>query len=146
MPAIIRALDGIADADSETDLLLLEGALEALKDLSDAVPCTASLLAVFERFPWSDGYGAFWSILHALEELPAYEPLLVASVRREPGEFNLMMVNRLLNSGVSSADGVSLLELLDEVARDPSYSERARSQAREYFDCQYSDGPGEAAS
>ena len=97
--AIIRVLDQIADLESETELLALEGALNALDNAPAGETCIRSLLAVFERCPWSDGYGVCWSIVHAIEDLPAYEPLLVASVRRAPGRFNLMMVNARLNGG-----------------------------------------------
>jgi hypothetical protein len=113
---------------------VLEGALNALGNAPDTSLCIPSLLAVFERFPWSDGFGLCWSILHAIEQLPGYEPHLVASVLRAPGEFNLMMVNRLVNGGVSDVGGVSLLGLLDEVARGSRYSEQARDEAREYLD------------
>jgi hypothetical protein len=58
-------------------------------------PC---LLAIFERFPLHDGYGVFWSALHGLEDIPAYEPHLIASLRRQPSQFGLLMVRRILNS------------------------------------------------
>ena len=133
----MRILDQIADLESEAQLLALEGALNALDNAPDAGACIPSLLAVFERFPWSDGYGLCWSILHAIERLAAYEPLLVASVRRAPGQFNLMMVNNLLNSGVSDAYRVSLLGLLGEVARNQRYSPQARHVAHEYSQHQH---------
>lgn len=74
------------------------------------------LLGVFERFPDDDGFGVFWQILHVLESAGEYECALVDSVRRSPGEFNLAMINRLLNGGVEHVGAVGLLALLEEVA------------------------------
>jgi hypothetical protein len=96
-----------------------------LKDL-DAAVATAlaeglsqsdkmALLQVFERFPAEDGFGVFWSILHALEAADNYEHELVASVRRAPNLFNTLMVNRFINAEASAIAGVSAEGLLNEV-------------------------------
>lgn len=58
----------------------------------------------------------FWTILHLLESAGGYESALVDCVRRSPGEFNLMMINRLLNGGIENIGAQSLLSLLEEVA------------------------------
>ncbi|WP_312435806.1 hypothetical protein [Janthinobacterium sp.] len=75
------------------------------------------LLDVFERFPDDDGFESFWGIVHVLERAGGYESALVDSVLRSPGEFNLMMINRLLNGGIKHAGDQSLLSLLEDVAR-----------------------------
>lgn len=127
--AIVAALDGVDDPEGEASLATLQSALVAVARAPDAHLCIRALFAVFERFPWSDGFESFWSILHALEGLPGYERELVASVRRVPGEFNLLMVNRCLNGGITEVDGVSLRQLLGDVATSVAYSERARAEA-----------------
>ena len=75
------------------------------------------LLDVFERFPDDDGFESFWGIVHLLEREGGYESALVDSVRRSPGEFNLTMINRLLNGGIKNVGDQSLLSLLEDVAR-----------------------------
>jgi hypothetical protein len=127
-------LDGIADPGSEQDLLALEGALAAISEARNAADCVPPLFRVLERFPWSDGFGSFWAILHTLEALPGYESRLVDSVRRSPGEFNLLMINRLVNGGVVHVDGVPLVGLLEEVTNRPRSSERARAEAANYLE------------
>ena len=82
---------------------------------ASAVDAARVLLGVFERFPRHDGYEVFWSLLHHVEALPGYEPSLIASVRRVPNEMGLTMVQRLLNGGVSTVDGVDLQVLLREL-------------------------------
>ena len=130
--AIISTLDSIDDPEGEASLATLQSTLAALEQAPDADRCIGALFAIFERFPWSDGFESFWSILHALERLPGSERALVASVRRAPGEFNLLMVKRCLNGGITEVDGVSLLPLLQEVVASPAYSERARREAERF--------------
>lgn len=113
-----------------------EGQLKQLDDSITALDAdilnpneVGQLLGVFERFPDDDGFGVFWQILHLLERAGGYESALVDSVRRNPGEFNLTMINRLLNGGIEKVGAQSLLSLLEEVARteqaDPDSAEWA---------------------
>jgi hypothetical protein len=93
------------------DLLLAE--LWKAGNPGQAIP---ELFSVFERFPEEDGAGVIWSVLHALETLPDYETELVRSLARKPSEFGVLMVSRLLNAGTRQVRGVSLVELLRELA------------------------------
>ncbi|MCZ8094811.1 MAG: hypothetical protein O9331_15130, partial [Acidovorax sp.] len=72
----------------------------------------AELLSVFERYPDEDGAGVVWGVLHGLESLPNYEPELLRSLARQPSEFGIRMLGRLLNAGVKEVAGVSLLNRL----------------------------------
>ena len=101
-----------------------EGQLKQLVDSIDVLDASMlssndvrQLLDVFERFPGDDGFESFWGIVHLLERAGGYESALVDSVRRNPGEFNLMMINRLLNGGIKQVDDQSLLSLLEDAAR-----------------------------
>jgi hypothetical protein len=142
--ALFGAIASIADAEDESDLETLEIALRSLANLSQPEAAAPALLGLLERFPWSDGFESFWSIVHELERMTGYEPLLIASVRRSPGEFNLLMINRLLNSGITGVAGTSLLAVLHEIAERPEYSERARESALRFLKHQSSTGRGPA--
>lgn len=91
------------------------------------------MLGVFERFPEQDGYGVFWGILHALEACEGYELELLASVSRKPCEFNVLMVNRLLNAGVSEIQGQSLDGILRFVVSSPRATAQAVHDAKHYL-------------
>lgn len=136
--SIIATINNIESADNEADLRQLDQALQELFQSEHPERGMDALFRVFERFPQSDGYGVFWGVLHGLESLSNYEPRLIESVRRQPMEFNLTMVNRLLNDGTTQVKGTDLLALLDEVAANPNYSEAAREQARDYVEWQRS--------
>ena len=89
-----------------------------------------ALLSVFERFPGHDGFGVFWSILHYIEGVEGYGPAVIASVLRAPGEFNLSMINRMLNGGIVSVGDASLIGILEAVAASDKASDEARETAR----------------
>jgi hypothetical protein len=91
----------------------------------------AAMLGVLERYPNQDGAGVLWSIVHGLEHLSGYESFLIESLRRQPTDLTLTMVNRLLNVGIASVDGVDLAALLAEIEQHPRSSEDIRAQARE---------------
>jgi hypothetical protein len=86
---------------------------------------------VFERFPTGDAQGIFWTILHGLESLSGhYEAKVVASLKRSPSEFSLIMINRMLNAGEQEVGGVPLLPLLSEVAECETCPPLVRSRAQ----------------
>lgn len=92
-----------------------------------AVP---QLLSVFERYPEEDGFGVAWTVLHGLESLRNYEPELLRPLARQPSEFGIFMVGRLINAGIREVGGVSLSDTLRELAataRSPRLREIAAS-------------------
>lgn len=94
---------------------------------------SAILFQIFERFPNEDGYGGFWAVLHALERIPGYETGLIASIQRQPSLFAVLMVNRLLNAGVSSVGSVRLRELLADVVAKSRTSPDVREDAQRFL-------------
>lgn len=91
-----------------------------------------ALLRVFERFPTEDGAEVFWGVVHGLESLPGYEEHLVQSVSASPSEFGLIMVNRLLNSGVSEVADIRLLTLLEVIAQKDLIPDGVRRMAEKF--------------
>jgi hypothetical protein len=134
--ALAAAVERFTLPQDEAQLQALEQALGAVVPASCGQEELALLLGVFERFPGEDGFGIFWSIVHLLEATAGYEPALVSSVLRKPVEFNLLMVNRLLNAGVVLVEGQSLLSLLHVVASREDASPRAREEARRFIEYQ----------
>ncbi len=116
----------------------LEAVVEHLEERAYTSSEIESLFRLFESFPESDGLGTFWGILHFLETCDSYETLLVQSVRRTPSEFGLLMVNRLMNSGVFRAGNHDLLDLLESVHQASDTSENMREIASGYLSYQRS--------
>ncbi|WP_284620792.1 hypothetical protein [Aquabacterium humicola] len=103
-----------------------------------------ALLQVFERFPEEDGFGVFWSILHALESADNYEHELVASVRRAPNLFNTLMINRIVNAGINVLAGVSAERLVNEVLSNGVATPGVIKQVQGFLHRQASAGQREA--
>jgi len=127
-------IEAITQYQPEGDNWLgLERLLECLWATGEPEKGMDALFGVFERFPEHDGYGVFWSILHGLEDLPDYELALIDSLRRQPMEFNVRMVNRILNTGQNNVGGMNGLMLLNEVLIHPKSTGQARQNAEEYI-------------
>ena len=114
---IVQCFDNFSDSENAEQLQNLDAAAAQL-EAEPPLIAVAAMLRVFERFPDSDGFGVFWTLLHAIECAPGYETELVQSIARQPNEFNLIMVNRLLNAGVTRIGERSPLELLEQIAAD----------------------------
>ena len=56
------------------------------------------LLKIFERFPDEDGSGVMWSIIHGLEAIDGYEPILENSARQRPTWLKNVMRKRIENA------------------------------------------------
>lgn len=74
-----------------------------------------ALLRVFERFPRHDGHGVMWSILHGIESIPGYAPVLVEYVSRTPTEMGITMLRRIVQGGATAVGLVDLDELIARV-------------------------------
>lgn len=111
------------------DWLKLNALLEELWRDDDPVSYISLLLNVFERYPESDGGGVFMGILHGVESLPGYQPLLLQSVQCVPSIFGTMMLGRLLNAGVTEIEGVSVPQVLQSIAASSPGSGAGRTAA-----------------
>ena len=132
----INTLNGITSLESQDDFNQLDETINQLFASKNPKLGISALLEVFERFPSQDGAGTFWSIVHGLESLPGYDLPLIKSVKRQPAEFNLLMINRLLNGGVREIQGLNLLDVLKEVAAKESQTKEIRTKAQHYVEWQ----------
>jgi hypothetical protein len=127
---IIANLDNVSSVEDPDELQNLEHNLNQLFASANPEFGIDALLRVFERFPNKDGYSIFWSILHGLESLTGYEEKLVESVKRQPSEFSLLMLNRMLNAGMIEVKGINLLGVLKEIAANDRYADEIRKEAQ----------------
>jgi hypothetical protein len=96
---ISEVLHDIASFDAGDDWRPLDGLLAELFTMGqDLAPARPTLFGVFERFPDHDGYGVMWSVLHGIEAIRNYEIELLASIRRLPTEFGVVMLRRLVDA------------------------------------------------
>ena len=111
----------------------LDELIGAAVDLPQHPALDQALFGIFERFPAEDGYGVYWSIVHGLERRGAYEPALLASVRRKPVFFNTLMLGRMLNAGIAVCAGTTVRQELEAVAASTSADPDARKNADDFL-------------
>lgn len=126
---IAARLRAISDPESQAQVAELQRILEELAPHIASRACCEALLDLFERFPESDALGVFWDIVHYLEASADYEPQLLESLHRQPSEFGVVMLNRLINGGITTIGGTPLIELLVRLATDPQNPASVRKTA-----------------
>jgi hypothetical protein len=131
---IVARIDAITSVNQAEQLEVLDRSIQDFFSVPDAVGQVAVWFRLFERFPEEDAYGMFWSVLHGIEGLTGYESELIASLRRRPTHFPVLMVNRMLNAGQSSIGDIELIGLLEAVATDDDCLPSVREDARRFVD------------
>jgi hypothetical protein len=134
---VVAAVDGLAPSGPhDLDLDCLHSLAQEYFSFPEAPAQLDVWFRLYERFPESDGHGVFWAILHAIEAQRGSDEFAVASVRRRPARFPVMMVNRMLNAGTKTVGGVDLLALLVQVAADARNPAGIRREVESYLEYQ----------
>jgi hypothetical protein len=131
---IIASLESFIAKDDGGDVETLDRITEGLDELPERLRVVPAMFAVMERYPDAD-LGSPGPLVHSIERLPLadYESLLRNSVERQPGELNVWMVNRVLNSKVPAQDREELLTLLKLVTTHPRASRTTRQTAERFL-------------
>ena len=135
-PDLLAQVESITDAENPEQLARLDKALSGRNPGDCGETEFSALLAVLERFPLSEGFESFWSIVHFLEDCEGYEPFLVESVRRQPAELTLTMLNRLLNAGFAHCGESSYVSLLELAAANGATAPELRALAARFVEYQ----------
>src|SRR2546423_1287146 len=119
---MIAALDSFEpDDDFDSNQFRLYPITEGFRTLPDRERVVPAMFALMERFP--NAYlGTPGPLVHDIESLgiARYEQQLVDSVRRQPAELTVWMVNRILNTNLEPRHRNELLDLLASVPQHPS--------------------------
>lgn len=95
-----------------------------------------ALFAVIERMPDAD-MGTPGPLVHTLERLRGhYERELIESVKRQPANLTVWMVNRILNATRDSRQRQIYLDLLRVAAKHPGAPETVRQEAEHFIEYQ----------
>ena len=132
----IGDLDSISSLEDQEDMDGLDDMILKLFASGNAELGIDAMLRVFERFQNKVDLYIFWNLVHGLETLPDYEKNLFESIKRKPSEFSLLMVNRILNAGITEVGDVNILDLLKSVAIDESQSDEMRKEAQHFVEYQ----------
>lgn len=133
---LIAALNTFEPARDDTDNLVRHYDIfrdfRVVPQRDRAMPAMFSLL---ERFPDAE-FGSPGPLVHELEAIPCYLPLLRDSLRRQPTHLTVWMANRLLNTELPNDQRESWLSELRAALHHPLASEQTRSFAEEFLNHQ----------
>ena len=139
---MIAALDAFeADSGYDENQFKLYPITEGFKSLPDPMRVIPAMFSLMERFP--DAYlGTPGPLVHSIESvgINQYEPLLIESVRRQPTELNVWMVNRVLNTVLAAEHRRILLDLFRSVIKHPKALSRVAKLAQGFLDHQTKQG------
>ncbi|HZR58475.1 MAG TPA: hypothetical protein VFA74_16500 [Terriglobales bacterium] len=140
---IITGLRTLTPSDFDYNNISARGG-ERLSELTDAlmaIPGGSSeaaieeLFSVMERMPDAE-LGSPGPLVHTLEKLKGYEQELIRSVRRCPTLLSVWMVNRILNTDLSSDVRQSYMLLLKEAATRSDLPKAIRDNAHHFVELQ----------
>jgi hypothetical protein len=135
---MIAALDSFeADSEYDNDQFRLYPITEGFKTLPDRMRVIPAMFSLMERFP--DAYlGTPGTLVHSIESvgISQYESLLIESVRRQPADLNVWMVNRILNAELAAEHRQTLLDLMQSVIRRPKCPPRVAESAQRFLEYQ----------
>jgi hypothetical protein len=134
---ITAGLQSFVAKDDGSDEETLAHLIVGFEELSERQRILTAMFAVMERYPGED-LGSPGPLVHSIEKLPIseYEPLLRSSVQRQPGRLNVWMVNRILNSRLSSQHRIELLTILNAVKLHQKASFVTRQLTERYLEFQ----------
>jgi hypothetical protein len=121
--------------DDADNLYRLYQLFEGFRCLPDRHCAALAMFSLLERFPDAES-GSPGPLVHELEAIPGYLPLLRGSVRRQPTYHTVWMVNRLLNTELPSDQRESWLSEVRAALEHPLASEQTRTSTQEYLEHQ----------
>ncbi len=108
----------------EGDWNQLEDVIEQLWQTGEPEEGIVEMFQILENYTDEEGGTALWSILHRLESLPIYEKYLLDSVNRKPSDFNLRMLNRILNVNQTTVYEQPIRSVIKRLLSDNKLNER----------------------
>jgi len=123
-----------SDFDDEfAGLEKLNGLTDELMTMPQPERAVPALFAVMERMPDTE-MGTPGPLVHTLEWMRGrYEQELVESIKRQPADLSVWMVNRILNGTRDSRQRQIYLDLLRLAAEHPKAPESVRHEAEHFI-------------
>jgi hypothetical protein len=135
---VIAALNTFEPSRDDTDnLVRLSDIFRDFRVLPQRDRAMPAIFALLERFPDAE-FGCPGPLVHELEAIPGYLPLLRDSLRRQPTHLTVWMTNRLLNTELPNDQREHWLSELRAAFQHPRASEQTRRFAEEFLNHQNS--------
>lgn len=132
---IIKALNALRiDDDNEDEMIeKIDTLMQELSKNNDAHTACEAMILLLERHPDSD-FGGPGAIIHTIEDhIGKYESLLFDSLSRQPTEYTLMLLQRMINGEKNPAIEFELIKLYKECAKHPKADMQVKYSVKEYL-------------
>jgi hypothetical protein len=132
---IIEKLDALNIDDTNEDEMMeevLNLTIELSKNSDSHLAC-AAMISLLERHPNAD-FGGPGAIVHTLEDHSGhYETLLFESLKRQPTEYTVMLLQRIINGEKDTEKCAELLKLFKNCAKHPKADKQVKYSVKEYL-------------
>ena len=136
---VISALERFQLEDEDTNICNLYEILEDFKSRPDRELAIDAIYSFLEKHP-EELFGSPGPLVHALESTSEYQNKLSASLRRQPTEATVHMVNRILNSEVLATQRDFWLLELEHVKSNIKCPGFVAESAKEFLEYQLNKG------
>jgi hypothetical protein len=110
----------------------LEDILEELFSSNNPQLGLNAMISIYEKYPNEDN-DVLWGMLHGIEDIQGYELKIIESIKRKPSFFGVLMINRMLNLGITSIQNINLIDILDIAVNSPNATEYVKEQAKRFL-------------
>jgi hypothetical protein len=131
---VISLLNSFEPSSDDTEFRLCR-LFERFRSLPDRHRASSAMFSLLERFPNAE-FGSPGPLVHELEAIPSYLPLLRGSVRRRPTHLTVWMINRVLNTDLPNEQREVWLSVLRGTIQHPLATEQARRSAEDFLEHQ----------
>ncbi|WP_062055655.1 hypothetical protein [Aquimarina longa] len=92
-----------------------------------------TLFKVLERYHDRDDH-VLWEVGHAVEDMKGFKQELVNSLKRQPSDIGIMILNAYYNDGVKEIGNESMTDILKHLENHPKSSDSMISYIKEAFE------------
>ena len=110
----------------------LEDILEELFSSNNPQLGLDGMISIYEKYPDEDN-DVLWGMLHGIEGIQGYELKIIESIKRKPSFFGVLMINRILNTGITSIQNINLINILNIAVNSPTATEYVKVQVRRFL-------------
>lgn len=125
----------LVDPEADDFELQMDALIESLPPENQQAVIPA-IFRFFEKYPLNV-LGLPGTFTHFIEDFwPSYEDLLLASLARQPSFASIQMVNRILNSKLSSVKRKKYTQALQQLADSKTIAAELSAYAQDFLDYQ----------
>ncbi len=136
LESVIQELQSFVPTDDDSENVgRLYEIFKEFRSMTGRECVMPAMFKLLERFPNAE-FGSPGPLVHELEAIAGYEPLLRESLDRQPTRLTVWMANRILNAKLPQEQRDIWLNQLRLALEHPCSPDSTRGSARDYLEYQ----------